>query len=158
EAQLPTASLNLFYQPWKRHLNEVWRRVKNQDIKQSDPGGAAIMMYRKRCKMRGVPDEVLFDKESWLEPYRAIGYGSPANRQLTLGRYMHYYGSLDPVEQTNPPRDMSAQGTNYSMVDRYIPPMDATGRQPVDLEIAELQNAAMSAGKQVSVRPNENHI
>lgn len=158
ESQLPTASLNLFYQPWRRHLNEVWRRVKNKELKASDPGGQMVFAFRKRCKLRGVPDEAMFDPESWIEPYRAIGYGSPANRQLTLERFMQYYGSLDPVGQNNLLRDMFAQGTSYSMVDRYVPAMDANGRQPVDSEIAELQNAAMSAGKPCQVRPNDAHI
>jgi hypothetical protein len=158
EAQLPTANLNLFYQPWKRHLNEVWRRIKNKDLKQSDPGAKEVFAFRTRCMERGVPEAVLLDPNSWIEPYRAIGYGSPSNRLMTLERFMNYYGSLDPVGQNNLLRDVFAHGTNYSMVDRYVMPMDANGRQPVDAEIAELQNGNMSAGRPCQVRPNDAHI
>jgi hypothetical protein len=158
EAALPTASLNLFYQPWKRHLNEVWRRVNNKKLKQKDLGGKEVFEFRKRCMARGVPHEFLLGHSSWVEPYRAVGYGSPSNRLLALDEFMQYYGSLDPMGQNNLLRDRFAQKVGYAQVDRYVPMMQANGRRPYDVEIAELQNTAMQAGGQPSVGPNDAHI
>lgn len=157
ESVIPTASLNLFYQPWRRHLKETYRRFAREGVKEDDPGGKQVLAYRKRCVERGVPSEVL-TMEAQVEPMRAIGYGSPTNRLLALDEFMQYYGSLDPLGQNNLLRDRFAQKVGYAQVDRYVPKIEENGRQPVDIEVAELQNAAMSAGTQVSVRPNDPHL
>lgn len=157
-AVLDTASLTLFYNPWKRVLNESWRRVRNKDLKATDPGGREVFDFRKRCMNRGVPFEALVDPTSWIEPFRAIGYGSPGNRMLAYDRMMQKFGQLDPVGQNNLIRDSIAQDVGYAQVDRYAPEIGANGRQPVDAEIAALQNAAMSAGVPQPVLPNDHHI
>ncbi len=158
ESVLGSAQLSLFYQPWKRHLNEVWRRVRNPNLKQSDPGGEEVWAFKQRCHTRGVPDDMLEDITSWVEPMRAVGFGSPANREATFDEFMQYYGSLDPVGQNNLLRDRFAQKVGYAQVDRYVPSVELNGRVPVDAEVAELQNAAMSMGIPVSVMPNDHHI
>jgi hypothetical protein len=158
ESVIPTAALDLFYPPWKRHLNEAWRRTKNKDLKASDPGGREVFDFRKRCHNRGVPMAVLLDPESWVEPYRAVGYGSPTSRLMAFDEFMQYWGSLDAVGQNNLLRDRFAQKVTYSQVDNYVPRLKLNGRMPLDAEIAELQNAAMSAGVPVSVMPNDHHI
>jgi hypothetical protein len=158
ESVLPTASLNLFYQPWKRHLNEVWRRVKNPKLKQNDPGGIQVFAYRERCMRRGVPEVMLMDLTSWVEPYRAVGYGSPAAREAAFDDFMDYWGSLDPVGQNNLLRAKFAQKVGYAQVDEFVPSIQMNGRTPLDAEIAELQNVAMSNGVPMSVMPNDHHI
>jgi hypothetical protein len=143
EAVLPTASLNLFYQPWGRHLNEVWRRTASRTLRPKDPGGREVWDFRKRCHLRGVPLEAIYQTSRVL-PVKAVGYGSPTNRLLALDEFMQYYGSLDPVGQNSLLRDRFAMRCGYSQVDRYVPSITTGGRMPVDLEIAELQNNAMS--------------
>jgi hypothetical protein len=157
DAVLPTASMNLFYQPWGRHLNEVWRRVANKNLLKSDPGAKEIFELRERVIARGVPVEAIYEAKRVI-PVRAIGYGSPAMRQAALDDSMKYYGSLDPVGQNNLLRDWFAQKVTYGQVDRYVPRIEQNGRQPLDQEVAELQNVAMSTGVPVSVVPNDHHI
>lgn len=158
EAKLPTASMNLFYQPWGRHLNEVWRRASNKLLLKTDPGAAMVFEMRKRITDRMVPLEAIYQAKRVI-PVRAIGYGSASARMLALDGFMQYYGSLDPVGQNNLLRDWFAnQGIGYTQVDRYVPSIQENGRAPQDQEIAELQNLAMTAGKPVSVIPNDNHI
>jgi len=157
EAVLPTASMNLFYQPWGRHLNEVWRRTASRTLRPKDPGGREVWDFRKRCHERGVPLEAIYNTPRVM-PVRAVGYGSPTNRLLALDEFMQYYGSLDPVGQNALLRDRFAQRCGYSQVDRYVPTITTGGRMPVDLEIAELQNSVMSAGTPATVVPNDNHI
>lgn len=157
-AVLDTAALTLFYGPWKRLQNETWRRVRNPNLKVSDPGGREVFDFRKRCMNRGVPADALVDPTSWIEPMRAIGFGSPGNRQLALDEFMQYFGNLDPVGQNNLLRDRFAQKVGYAQVDRYVPEIGSNGRQPFDAEIAALQNAAMSMGVPQPVIPNDHHI
>lgn len=157
ESVIPTASLNLFYQPWRRHLKETYRRFSREGVTEEDRGGKEILAYRKRCIERGVPAKVL-TMSAQVEPMRAIGYGSPTNRLLALDEFMQYYGSLDPVGQNNLLRDRFAQKVGYAQVDRYVPKIEDNGRTPVDVEVAELQNAAMSGGSPATVRPNDPHL
>lgn len=159
ESVIPTAQMDLFYHPWKRHLTEVWRRVSSRAVKSSDPGGRDVWDMRRRCVARGVPIEAIYSAKR-IEPMRALGMGSPTNRLLALDEFMQYYGSLDAVGQNNLLRDRFAQKVGYSQVDRYVPRMAVGGRQPLDVEIAELQNAALSQGvlASVSVLPNDQHI
>lgn len=154
---LPTASMNLFYQPWGRHLNEVWRRVSNKDLLKTDPGAQMVFDMWDRIVARNVPKQAIFEATRVI-PVRAIGYGSPAMRQMALDEAMNYYGSLDPVGQNNLLRDWFAQKVTYGQVDRYVPRIEQNGRMPIDQEMAEIQNLAMSQGVQVSVVPNDHHI
>jgi hypothetical protein len=157
EALLPTTSLDLFYHAWKRHLNEIFRRVRNPKLKAKDPGAIEVFKYRQRCLDRGVPPEILIDEDSWIEPMRAVGYGSPGARLLAFDEFMQYYGELDAVGQNNLIRDRFAQKVGYAQVDRYVP-QTQENRMPYDFEIAELQNAAMATGVEPSVTPNDNNI
>lgn len=154
---LPTASMNLFYQPWGRHLNEVWRRASNKNLTKTDPGAEMVFEMWKRIEARNVPREAIFQAKRVM-PVRAIGYGSPAMRQMALDEAMNYYGSLDPVGQNNLLRDWFAQKVTYGQVDRYVPRIEQNGRMPIDQEMAEIQNLAMSQGVAVSVVPNDHHI
>lgn len=157
-AVLDTAALTLFYGPWKRILNETLRRTENPRLKSTDPGGREVFDMRQRCMRRGVPEAALVDPTSWIEPFRAIGYGSPGNRAMAYDRMMQKFGQLDPVGQNNLIRDSIALDTGYAQVDRYAPEIGSNGRQPVDTEIAALQNAAMSMGVPQPVLPNDHHI
>ena len=158
EAVLPAAALDLFYQPWKRHLNEVWRRFKRKGLRANDPGAKEILAARKRMEARGVPKEMITSEDTWIDPMRAVGAGSPGSRLMALEEFMQYYGQLDAVGQNNLLRDRFAQHVGYAQVDRYVPQIEATGRMPFDAEIADLQNAAMDAGSQgQKVNPNDNH-
>lgn len=157
EAVLPTANLDLFYEPWGRHLAEVWRRVSRKGVKEQDPGGKEILEMVKRCEARNVPKEAIYAADE-IVPMRAVGYGSPANRLLAFDEFMQFFGNLDPVGQNNLLRDRFAQRVGYAQVDDYVPRIDKGSRAPADQEIAELQNFAMSAGKPMTVRGNDNHI
>ena len=157
EAILPTSSLDLFYQPWGRHLSEVWRRCRRKDVTEKQPGGKEILAMRQRCIDRGVPIEAILAADQ-IHPMRAIGYGSPTNRLMAFDEFMQYFGSLDPVGQNNLLRDRFAQRVGYQQVDDYVPRIQQNGRTPLDVELAELQNAAMSQGTPVTVLPNDQHI
>jgi hypothetical protein len=154
---LPTAALDMFYPPWGRHLSEAWRRFRNPTVRPIDPGGKQVWEFRRRCHIRGVPKEAIFAAKRCI-PYRAIGYGSPASRQAAWDSLLEFYGSCDPVGQNNLLRERFAQDVGWEGVDRFVTQLASGGRAPQDVEIAELQNVAMSAGIPMTVLPNDMHI
>lgn len=157
ESVLPTAGMSLFYQPWKRHLTEVWRRVSDKSLRRTDPGAESVFEFIDCCKKRNVSIQAIRGV-TCVEPVRAVGLGSPSNRLMAYDEFMQYYGSLDPVGQNNLLRARFAERVGYAQVDQFVPKIDVNGRGPVDVEIAELQNAAMSGMVVVTVRPNDMHI
>lgn len=157
ESVLPTANLILFYQAWGRHLKEVWRRFTNDELRPIDPGGKEIWAFRRRCHIRGVPLAAILAAKR-IQPYRAMGYGSPTMRVMALDEFMQYFGSLDPVGQNNLLRERFAFRTGWDGVDKFVPKAQAGGRASLDVEIAEMQDVCMSAGIQMRVLGNDNHI
>jgi hypothetical protein len=157
ESVLPIAALNVFYPPWGRHLSEVWRRFRNSELRPIDPGAKEVWEMRRRCFKRGVPKEAIFAAKRCI-PYRAVGYGSPTNRLAAWDEFMEFFGSLDPLGQNNLLRERFAHKVGWEGVDRFVPPLGANGRAPLDVEIAEMQNVCMSAGIPMKVLPNDVHI
>lgn len=157
ESVMSAAAVNLFYLPWERLLREMFRRVQNKDLTAADPGGREVYDFYIRCEKRGVPREAIFAVDQ-VRATRAIGYGSPGMRLVALDEFMQYSGGFDPLGQNNLLRDRVALRVGWSQVDRYVPKVDQGGRAPVDVEIAELQNALMSMGNPATVLPNDQHI
>jgi hypothetical protein len=157
EATLSSASINLFYHPWKRLLTEVYRRLARRDYTALEPGGKEAVEFRKRCVKRGVPIEAII-KVKQVDPVRAIGYGSPSMRMAAVDETMQIFGSLDEAGRINLLRDRIACRFGQEVVDRYLPPPQTSLRPPMDYKIAILENATMSSGSGIPVSPGENHF
>jgi hypothetical protein len=157
EATLSSASINLFYHPWKRLLTEVYRRLSRRDYTALEPGGKEAVEFRKRCIKRGVPMEAIL-KVKQVDPVRAIGYGSPQMRMAAVDETMQIFGSLDEAGRINLLRDRIACRFGQEVVDRYLPPPQTSLRPPMDYKIAVLENATMSSGSGIPVSPGENHF
>lgn len=157
EATLSSASINLFYHPWKRLLGEVYRRLSRLDYSSLEPGGREAIEFRKRCVKRGVPIEAIV-KVKQVDPVRAIGYGSPQMRMAAVDETMQIFGSLDEQGRINLLRDRIACRFGQEVVDRYLPPPQTSLRPPMDYKIAVLENATMSSGSPIPVSPGENHF
>jgi hypothetical protein len=157
EATLSSASINLFYHPWKRLLAEVYHRLARVDYSALEPGGREAIDFRKRCIKRGVPLEAII-KVKQVDPVRAIGYGSPQMRTAAVDETMSIFGSLDEQGRINLLRDRIACRFGQEVVDRYLPPPNTNLRPPLDYKIAVLENATMSSGSPIPVSPGENHF
>ena len=157
EATLSSASINLFYHPWKRLLAEVYHRLCRVDYNALEPGGREAIDFRKRCIKRGVPLEAII-KVKQVDPVRAIGYGSPQMRTAAIDETMSIFGSLDEQGRINLLRDRIACRFGQEVVDRYLPPPNTNLRPPLDYKIAVLENATMSSGSPIPVSPGENHF
>lgn len=157
ESILSSASINLFYHPWKRLLNETYRRLARRGYSANEPGGREAVEFRKRCLKRGVPEEAIYRVRS-VEPVRAIGYGSPQMRMAAVDETMQIFGSLDEMGRINLLRDRIAARFGQEVVDRYLPSPNTALRPPIDAKIAILENATMVEGNSIPVSPGENHF
>jgi|GEM_PF-1070873 len=155
DAVLSTSATNLFYIPWKRLLNEMFRRIKNPDLLPNDPGAKEARAFVKRCKDRGVPEAAIRAVDS-VEPVRAIGYGSPAMRMMAFDEMFQMAGALDEVGRHNLLRDKIASRVGYAMVDRYLPKQGTGARPTLDQKFAILENAAITAGGEVAINEDDN--
>jgi len=156
EAVLSSSAVNLFYAPWSRLIREMFRRAKNDQLAQNDPGGKEVFEFRRRLAARRVPLAALFDIFR-VDPVRSIGFGSSSMRMVALDEAMALASSMDEAGRLNLVRDRLAARFGYDAVDRYVQRPDASLRPPIDQKIAELENQSFMAGKPLSVLPNENH-
>ena len=156
EAILSTNSINLFYVPWGRLLREQFRRLQRDTWIPGEPGEKEATLFRKRLERRGVPWEAVKGVYN-VDAVKAVGLGSPAARISAFNEFMGMLPRFDEAGQINAVRDRVAARVGYDMVDRYIPNPNVKNRIPADAKIAELENDAMTNGRQVSVLPSENH-
>jgi len=155
QSVLSTNSLNLYYIPWQKLLNEQFRRVATVNYQMDEPGGREALEFRRRVERRGVPWKAV-QKVYHVSAVRAIGGGSPGARLQAFNEFLQIMPRFDEVGQRNLIRDRVAARVGYDQVDRYIPKGEIE-RIPVDAKIAELENNAMQSGRGVSVNPGENH-
>ncbi len=157
ESTLGVAATNLFYQPWERMLNAVFKRMVANGLQQDHPGGYEAYKFRARCMKRGVPAEALKHVKH-VHATRAIGMGSPQARVLALDEITQLATQMDEIGRRNALRDRIAARVGYANVDRYVPKLEEKVRPPVDLKFANLENALMLLGQSVPVNSNDNHI
>ncbi len=157
--RVSTASLNLFYEPWTRLLRSVVSRLIRRDYNVLEPGGRAVIDFRKRCHKRGVPSEAIHAVDvASVKAVRAIGNGSESMRTMALTEFTEMLGSLDDVGRKNLIRDRFAARIGYEAASRYAPKVSDEGRPPMDVKFAEIENAVMRTGSDMAVLPNDNHM
>ena len=155
-SKLTVTSLNLFYEPWDRHLREVVRRcVLGVQSEEREP---ALEEFVIRVFQRGVPIEAILgiDVER-TRANRAVGGGSQAKRTVSLQQLNELAGSFDEEGRHNLFRDQVASIVGHDQVDRYIAD-NKDMRQPEAAKLAELENFRLSEGSPVSVFINEEHV
>jgi hypothetical protein len=156
EATLSSASINLFYQPWTRLLRSVVKRLISGRLVSGEPGYAEAQGFTKRCIDRGVPIEAI-KKVDRVVPTRAIGSGSSAVREIAFDQMLQLAGALDEVGKNRLLRDKFASKLGgYSNVDAYLPRIGGVQRQPVDAQIANLENVVFRNGSGVPVTDEQN--
>jgi hypothetical protein len=154
ESTLSTSAMNLFYIPWDRVLAESYRRATCPELSQQDPGGKEAFEFRRRCMNRKVPMRALMDVKR-VRAVRAMGYGSASARLLALDQIGTLAPQFDEIGRRNAIRDRVAAYVGYAQADRYVPPVEAAGRQPQDQKDAELENAVMMLGQQIKVNAQD---
>lgn len=158
-AKLSSAALNLFYEPWQRHLKEVVRRICRPMYLPTEPGGEEVSKFIQKCVTRGVPLEAIYSIDlDTVVAVKAIGAGSEINRLLAYDDFMQMMSAFDDTGKRNVLRDRVAARVGYDQVNRYIQPIGAENRPLPDEKVAELENNSMQLNQVVTVKPNENHL
>jgi len=157
DSRLTTGAMNLFYEPWSRLLRGAFKRATREDYMTAERGGEAVAAFKKYCTSRGVPLDVLHNKVTEVRAVRSIGAGSDQLRLVAMDEFMAMANQFDEQGRQSLLRDRVAARIGYDHVDRYVPKLQES-RPVIDEKIAELENAAMSQGRQVTLQPSENHF
>jgi hypothetical protein len=157
DGQLTTAGMDLYFLSWLNDFKEIVRRAKNEDLSAAHPGGAEVFKMRKRCAERGVPIEAIYNIDvDAIEINRGVGKGSAQERRAVFSQLMPNIGSYDPKGQQILLRQYTASLAGTSFANLLVPPEPGT-RPPVDVQIANMENALMSLGQPAVVEPNQDH-
>lgn len=158
QSVLNTSAMNLFYTPWQKFLKEVFRRMIDKNYSEFESGYDIVKSFHTRLKMRKIETKALKPELLDVEPVRAVGYGSPAQRLQAFNEFLQLAGGFDEVGRQNLMRDRVAARVGYSNVDRYVPPPNSQKLRPtLDAKMATLENSAMSNGKPIPVSPDDLH-
>lgn len=157
-AALTDTSMDFFYGPWRRVLQQIVRRAKKKTYRVEDPGGKEIKKMRDRLEARGVPLEALYalDHEETME-MRVIGGGSSAAKSVALVRMGEMYGRMDDVGKKNYDRDVAVDTVGQSNANRYFP-ANQEFRTTDDTQIAILQNYHLLQGQPCPVLSTDMHL
>lgn len=160
ENRLNVSQVNLFYRSWGRLMKEVFRRVQKIGPTQIERNDGTVRFpevqeFFERCASRGVPPEVIAMVKDVL-PERAIGNGSPGQRQAQLDRLGQMAGSFDERSLNHYRRDaVTAILGDRSRVDRYVPkPQDV--KPVLDHKMALFENNDMELGQPADRLVGEN--
>ncbi len=157
DGQLTTAGMDLYFLSWLNDFKEIVRRVCNRELSASHPGGAEAFKMRKRCMERGVPIEAIYNVDiDAIEINRGVGKGSAQERRAVFSQLMPNIGSYDPKGQQILLRQYTASLAGISFANLLVPPEPGT-RPPVDVQIANMENALMSVGQPAVLEPNQVH-
>lgn len=157
QGSMSTSNMTLFFSAWERHLKEIVRRIINRKYTSSDPGGWLVHRFRARCMRRGVPAEAIFNIDvERIKANTGLGKGSATERAVIMDRMQVLYPRLDPYGQRKLDQMMAASlvGVRKS---RVLFPDDPSMRQPIDAQIAELENNQLVMSLPVEVMPEQNH-
>lgn len=154
---IESALLTLFFEPWSRAGDIMFKRMMSDEVSDLTPGGPEALDFIARCLKRGVPEQALRDVYA-VEAVRTIGYGSPGARQAAADEIYQMSGSFDAVGQKLAARDRIASipGVDYQTAESYVGPIDHQ-RKTVDDQIAEIENGIFQQGIKIPVTDGQNH-
>lgn len=154
---LNSAMLTQFFGPWGRLGREMYRRMMNPALQDDDPGGREALSFRAACMAAGVPPEAMaFDKVT-VDAVRTIGNGSPEQRQYAAEQILEMSEGFDEHGKWQARMDAvaSVPGVNFAAAIDYVGPEKP--RQPIDKQVANVENALFVLGQKQPVESEENH-
>lgn len=143
-----------------RLMAEVGRRLSQQGILETDPGGKEALDFKRRCIERGIPEELfhgLFETAQ-IGITRPIGNGSFMDRINRLTRISQFMGDMPQRKRALFIRDSIAFiAGNRQMADRYGP--DLEQQFPgIEASLAILENTALiTPGAEDPFSPDNAH-
>lgn len=153
EGSLVGSQLNKFFRSLRRLYGEMWRRTVaiGPDNARKYP---EVALFYERCANQGVePDDIA--SVSRVEPFRAVGAGSPAVRMNAYDEAIETIGMLDETGRKRLLYDRYAGRFGQELAEYYVGSPDRP-RFVIDEKIAELENSAMRDEADIVAEPGEN--
>lgn len=154
--QLGQSAVNRFYHQADPFYDELYRRatLKSLPRDSGDEGIEAALKFQEECAAAGLSAEQCRDRQPGsIKAMRAIGNGSPIQRQQTAGALagiVPYFGPRG-LQQWKV-MTVAAYG-GESLVKRLLPPEDEAQVPPRDAWDASVENGEMSQGNQPVFAP-----
>lgn len=161
QALLSKGAVNRYYNNLDKFHRETLRRLLDDRISKTTPGGKEALAFRERCIRRSVPAEVLtYDHVCKVKAVRSLGYGSPQIRDIATKELVSLLPLMDETSKNNALRARAAAipGVGQSMVDLYFPSLTKK-RQPEDhvWDAIMENNPLRTLGGEVFVAARQNH-
>lgn len=155
DSALGSAQLTMWYGPFSKLGEQMYRRLVNPDLREDMPGGKEAFQFRVRCMAEGVPAEALSDFHS-VEAVRTIGNGSPQLRQFGMEQVYEKKDGMDETGRRQALIDVLAAipGVSYEQAEQYVGPENP--RDTDQDEFAVMENALFKQGIRVPVTENQN--
>lgn len=152
---LTSASVNRFYQQFKRFGDRCWALATNPTGNRA--GAKAARNFISRCKEAGVPESVLKKRPLSLEPTRVAGNGSPFMRQQAIGNLATLVPFFGPRGKLAYAEDAVAAFGGNSKVERYLPQADIMDLPSFQDWMADQENSSMKDGMEPPITDGQDH-
>ena len=156
-SRLNTFAIALFYVPYDRQYREQVRRAFT--VRQRDPEERKrIEEMKQQCRDAGVPDSA-FDMIDFprVMATRLIGNGTIASRLAVMSQVLSQYAAWDDTGRRSFDYDFVAEALGHERAERYAGQPDAV-RQPIDADIARLENFQLLEGDYLDPRDGQLHM
>lgn len=161
QALLTKGATNRYYYHFDKWHRETLRRLLDPLQKKSIPGGEEALEFKRRCLMRGIPEEVLtFKNVKKITATRSLGYGSPQLRDMATRELVTLIPYMDEIGRNHALRARAASlpGVGMHSVDSFFPPIEKSGVPNAHAALAVLENNALrQQGGKALVEPQQNH-
>lgn len=154
-AQLQKGNVNRFYSTQDKMLDKMLKRAVSTKLRAGIPGAEEALEFRRRCKMRGVPDQALQEID-YCKAWRSVGYGSAANRLMITEWLMEHAGSFPEDGKTEAVRMSLASMTNAQTVNAIMG--DRTEERNDDTWEATMENNALRTGGEVMITKLQSNV
>lgn len=154
---LSSAILTQWFGPFGRLGKEMYRRMVNPDLREDDPGGKEAYEFIADCMSEGVPKEAMAFNQCTIEAVRVIGNGSPEQRQYAAEQVWEKADTFDEVGRHDALVEVltSIPGMSYQRAIHFAGPLKP--REPIDEQIANLENGGFTNGIKAKVTGEQNH-
>lgn len=161
QGTLTKGATNRYYCNLDKWHRETLRRLLDPAQNPSVPGGMEAMKFKARCILRGIPPQVLDNRNiRSVIAMRSLGYGSPQVRDQTTQQLVALIPFMNEVGRNHAlrARVASLPGVGMHSVDDYFPPIEKSGVPDAHAALAVLENNALKQpGGRALVEPQQNH-
>jgi len=158
---LNKGSTNRYYFNLDKYHRETLRRMLDPAQSDSIPGGREAKMFKARCVLRGIPEQILTQKMiRKVTSTRSLGYGSPQLRDMATKELVALVPFMDEIGRNHALRARASAlpGIGMHSVDMFFPPIEKTGVPNAHTALAVLENNALrNIDGKVQVEPQQNH-